>query len=90
MLVRRWQSWLMDFGKESFLLTFLITLALVFQLPIVLLFLIRIGLLSPKTLAQKRRWALLAIVILAAVVAPTPDLFTQFLMAVFLPFNTQN
>ncbi|MDP4126753.1 MAG: twin-arginine translocase subunit TatC [Bacillota bacterium] len=65
----------------SFLLTFLLTFGLVFQLPIVLLILIRIGLLSPKTLAKKRRWAVLAIVILAAVVAPTPDLLTQLLMA---------
>lgn len=65
----------------SFLLTFLLTFGLVFQIPIVLLILIRVGLLSPKTLAQKRRWAILAIVILAAVVSPTPDLFTQLLMA---------
>ncbi|MDJ0306637.1 twin-arginine translocase subunit TatC [Dehalobacter sp.] len=65
----------------SFILTFLLTFGLVFQLPIVLLILIRIGILSPKILAQKRRWAILAIVILTAVVSPTPDLFTQFLMA---------
>lgn len=65
----------------SFLLTLLLTFGLVFQLPIVLLILIRVGLLSPKTLAQKRRWAILTIVILAVVVAPTPDLFTQLLMA---------
>jgi Twin arginine targeting (Tat) protein translocase TatC len=65
----------------SFLVTFLLTFGLVFQLPIVLLILIRIGLLSPRTLAKKRRWAILAIVVLAAVVAPTPDLLTQFLMA---------
>lgn len=65
----------------SFLMTFLITFGLVFQLPIVLLVLIRIGVLSPKTLAKKRRWAIIVIVILAAVVSPTPDLFTQLLMA---------
>lgn len=65
----------------SFLLTFLLTFGLVFQIPIVLLILIRIGLLSPKTLVRKRRWAILVIVILAAVVSPTPDLFTQLLMA---------
>ena len=52
-----------------------------FQLPIVLLILVRIGLVSPKTLAKKRRWALFIIIILAAVLAPTPDLFTQALMA---------
>ncbi|WP_088189458.1 twin-arginine translocase subunit TatC [Desulfosporosinus sp. FKA] len=65
----------------GFLITFLGTFGLVFQLPIVLLILIRIGLLSPRTLAKKRRWALLIIIILAAIVSPTPDLFTQFLMA---------
>lgn len=65
----------------SFILTFLMTFGLVFQLPIVLLILIRIGVLSPKTLAKKRRWALLTIIILAVIVSPTPDPFTQFLMA---------
>ena len=65
----------------SFLLTFLLTFGLVFQLPIVLLVLIRIGVLSPKTLAKKRRWAILTIVILAIIVSPTPDPVTQLLMA---------
>jgi len=65
----------------GFLLTFLLTFGLVFQLPIVLLILIRIGVLSPKTLAKKRRWAILSIVILSVVVSPTPDLFTQLLLA---------
>lgn len=64
----------------GFLLTLILTFGLVFQLPVVLLILIRMGLLSPKTLAKKRRWALFAIIILVAVVSPTPDLFTQVLM----------
>ncbi len=65
----------------GFILTFLLTFGLVFQLPIVLLILIRIGILSPQTLAKKRRWAILTIVILAVVISPTPDLVTQILMA---------
>jgi len=65
----------------GFLLTFLLTFGLVFQLPIILLILIRIGLLSPKTLAKKRRWAILAIVVVVAIVSPSPDLLTQALMA---------
>ncbi len=65
----------------SFLLAFLMTFGLVFQLPIVLLILIRIGVLTPQMLAQKRRWAVLSMVILAVVVSPTPDLVTQLLMA---------
>ena len=65
----------------GFLLTFLLTFGLVFQLPIVLLVLIRLGLLSPKTLAKKRRWAIMVIVIAVAIVSPSPDLLTQLLMA---------
>lgn len=65
----------------SFILTFLLTFGLVFQLPVVLLILIQLGVISPQTLAKKRRWALLIIIILAALVSPTPDLLTQGLMA---------
>lgn len=65
----------------NFMITFLVTFGAVFQLPIVLLMLIRIGLLSPRTLARKRKWAIFIIVIAAVIVAPTPDLLTQGLMA---------
>ncbi|AFQ43217.1 twin-arginine translocase subunit TatC [Desulfosporosinus meridiei] len=65
----------------GFLTTMFLTFGLVFQMPIVLLILIRIGVLSPQVLASKRRWAVLIIVILAVVVSPTPDLLTQLLMA---------
>ncbi|MDR3287898.1 MAG: twin-arginine translocase subunit TatC [Peptococcaceae bacterium] len=66
----------------SFVLTFLLTFGLVFQIPIVLLMLIRGGIVTPQTLAKKRRWAFFIIVLLAAIVSPTPDLMTQGLMVV--------
>lgn len=65
----------------GFLTTMFLTFGLVFQMPIVLLILIRIGVISPQDLASKRRWAVLIIVIMAVVVSPTPDLLTQLLMA---------
>lgn len=65
----------------SFILTFILTFGLVFQLPVVLLLLIRMGILSPKTLAKKRKWALFGIIVIAMVVSPTPDIMTQALMA---------
>lgn len=65
----------------GFLMTMFLTFGLVFQLPVVLLVLIKIGVLTPQVLAAKRRWAILTIVILAVVVSPTPDLLTQLLMA---------
>jgi len=65
----------------NFILTFILTFGLVFQLPVVLLLLIRIGLLNPRTLAKYRKWAFFFIIILAVLVSPTPDLPTQFLLA---------
>jgi sec-independent protein translocase protein TatC len=65
----------------NFILTFLISFGLVFQLPIILLLLIRIGYLTPKTLAKYRKWAFFAIVLVAVIISPTPDLLTQLLMA---------
>lgn len=65
----------------SFVLRFLLTFSLVFQLPVILLLLIRIGILSPKTLARKRKWAFFGIVVVTMLVSPTPDLLTQGLMA---------
>ncbi|RNC29615.1 MAG: Sec-independent protein translocase protein TatC [Candidatus Dichloromethanomonas elyunquensis] len=65
----------------SFIITFLLCFGVVFQLPIVLLLLIRLGYLSPKTLAKHRKWAFFIIVILAVIISPTPDLLTQLLMA---------
>ena len=64
-----------------FLLTFMMSFGLVFQMPLVMLILIRIGLLSPKTLARNRRYAFFVIVVMAVIISPTPDLVTQSLMA---------
>ncbi len=55
---------------------------LVFQMPIVMLFLASLGLVRPATLLRQWRVALIAILIFAAVLTPTPDIFNQLLLAV--------
>ncbi|HEX3028465.1 MAG TPA: twin-arginine translocase subunit TatC [Clostridia bacterium] len=65
----------------GFLITFILTFGVAFQLPIVLLLLIRIGIVTPQTLAKKRKYAFFAIVALTMLVSPTPDPLSQFLMA---------
>lgn len=65
----------------NFILTILLCFGLVFELPMVLLLLIGLGYLSPKTLVKNRKWAILIIVILVAILCPSPDLVTQLLMA---------
>lgn len=59
-----------------------ITLAagLIFQLPILIYFLAKIGLVTPEILRKYRRHALVAVLILAAIITP-PDLTSQILVA---------
>jgi sec-independent protein translocase protein TatC len=56
--------------------------ALVFELPIAIFFLTVLHLASPQFLLRHSRYAILAIVILAAIITPTPDFFNLMLFAV--------
>ena len=64
----------------SFSVRFLLTFGLVFEFPILLLILARIGAINAKMLAQKRRYAILMIFIFAFIISP-PDMISQVLMA---------
>jgi len=64
----------------NFVFTLALSFGLFFQLPVVLILLIRIGVVSPQALAKYRKWAFFVIVILAVVLSPTPDLMTQVLI----------
>ncbi|NOZ78101.1 MAG: twin-arginine translocase subunit TatC [Acidobacteria bacterium] len=59
----------------------LLGLGLVFELPIFIFFLARIGLVTPRQLLRWFRWAVLIIFIVAAVITPTPDIATQSVFA---------
>jgi sec-independent protein translocase protein TatC len=56
-------------------------MGLVFELPVVVFFLSRIGLLTPALMRSKRNYAILIIFILAAVITP-PDWFSIWLVAI--------
>jgi sec-independent protein translocase protein TatC len=56
--------------------------ALVFELPVVIFLLTLLHLLSPRFLLRHSRYAILAIVILAAIITPTPDVFNLMLFAI--------
>jgi sec-independent protein translocase protein TatC len=55
--------------------------AIVFEMPVVIFFLTLLRIASPRFLLRNSRYAILAIVILAAVVTPTPDVFNLMLFA---------
>lgn len=65
----------------SFVLAFTIPFGLVFELPVVVFFLTRIGVITPAVLVRNRKYALLVIFILAAALTPGPDPVSQCLMA---------
>ncbi len=54
---------------------------LTFQLPVVAFVLSRIGFLNPRFMRQYRRHAFVVILILAAVITPSPDVLSQVLVA---------
>jgi len=66
----------------SFVGFLMLAFGLAFQLPVLAYFLGRFGLISSAMLAKGRRYAIVTILVVAAVVTPTPDMFTQLLLAV--------
>lgn len=57
-------------------------IAVVFELPVLIFFLTLLHIASPRFLMKNSRYAVLAIVILASIVTPTPDVFNLMLFAV--------
>src|SRR5690349_12791334 len=55
--------------------------AIVFEMPVVIFFLTLLRIASPRFLLRNSRYAVLAIVVLAAIVTPTPDVFNLMLFA---------
>lgn len=56
-------------------------LGLVFETPILIFFLARIGIVSEKWLLARFKYAVLVISVIAAVITPTPDIATQLVFA---------
>jgi sec-independent protein translocase protein TatC len=66
----------------DFCLKFILAFGAIFELPIVIIFLTRMGFVTPKTLAKHRKYAIVLAFVAAAFLTPTPDAFNQTLMAV--------
>lgn len=64
----------------SFMMRLLLAFGVAFELPIVSFFLGRLGIVNAKLMAKGRRYALVAIVTLAALITP-PDIFSQVVLA---------
>lgn len=65
----------------SFLLNIMVPVSLMFELPVVVLFLTKIRILNPRRLAKFRRHAIVLLLIVAALITP-PDLISALIVAV--------
>ena len=65
----------------TFATQFTLLFGLSFELPVVVMVLVKLGLLSYQTMAGTRSYAVLAIFVTAALITPTPDAMTLILMA---------
>ena len=86
-------KFLMSFGNDylvpmisageyvSFVGFLSLAFGIVFQLPVIVLFLSKMGVVTPEFLSTNRKYAVVIIFIAAAILTP-PDVFTQCLMAV--------
>src|SRR6476660_4250801 len=67
----------------SFVTRFVLGFGLAFELPVVVLALVKFGLLTYQFMARTRPYAIVLIFVLAAIISPTPDILT--LVAMSLP-----
>ena len=70
----------------SFVIMLLLAFGIVFEMPVAVMILAKLGIVTPSFLRKNRKIAIVAIFIAAAVITPTPDAFTQCLMAVPMLF----
>jgi sec-independent protein translocase protein TatC len=66
----------------SLALRILLGIALVFELPTLVFFLSRMGLITSRWMVKNFKYAFLVVFIIAAIITPSPDVFNQSLIAI--------
>ena len=66
----------------SFLISFILPFGIIFNLPLVLLVLAKMGIISSALLAKQRRVMVVVAFIVGGIITPTPDIFSQTMMAI--------
>lgn len=66
----------------SFSLKMLLAFGLSFELPVFIFFMAKLGIVNAQMLRKQRRYAILIIFVAAAILTPSPDAFSQILMAI--------
>ena len=67
----------------TFMALFILAFGVVFELPVVLVLLAKVGVIDDKFLSKNRRWAVIVLAFSAAIITPSQDAFSM--LAMFLP-----
>ncbi len=67
----------------TFMALFILAFGVVFELPVILVLLAKVGVIDDRFLRKNRRWAVLVMALAAAVITPSQDAFSM--LAMFLP-----
>jgi sec-independent protein translocase protein TatC len=70
----------------DYMIMFTLPMGIVFELPIVIYFMSKMGIVTPTIMREGRRYAIVLILIIAGIITPTPDIVTQLLVAIPLYF----
>jgi sec-independent protein translocase protein TatC len=70
----------------SFTVIFCLSMGVLCELPIVIMILTKIGIITPRLLTSKRKYAIVLIWIFAAILTPGPDILSQALVAIPIMF----
>ena len=73
-------GWRLD-GYVKFATRFILLFGVAFELPVIVMVLVKLDFLNYKLMSTTRSYAIVAIAIFAAVVTPTPDPFTMLVLA---------
>jgi sec-independent protein translocase protein TatC len=65
----------------SLLLTFMVGMGLAFEMPVIMFLLAKLNIVSARRMTSWRRYAIVLILIIAAIITPTPDPFNMLITA---------
>lgn len=74
------QTWSLD-NYVTFTTRFILVFGIAFELPVIVMALVKLDILNFRIMKSTWRYALIAIMIFAAVITPTPDILTLLLMS---------
>ena len=66
----------------DFVIAFLLPFGFIFELPLAIVLLAKVGIVSSKFLAKQQRIVIFLTFVIGAVISPTPDIFSQCMIAI--------